>query len=176
MGHPGGYQSDRKPVLRLGRVLFNGNDVITTDCTLVGGDSGGPLFDMQGKVIGINSRIASELRANMHVPVNAFQGYVGTPDESRGMGALSGAEAVAGCGWRRRHNRGETRQSQSRFPADDAGLQPGDIVLKFDGITITDFASLAAEVQKLQPGARVKIEVKRGDETKTLDLRIGRKD
>src|SRR5262249_11555062 len=50
MGHPGGFQSERGAVLRLGRVLLLQNDAITTNCTLVGGDSGGPLFDMDGRV------------------------------------------------------------------------------------------------------------------------------
>src|SRR5262245_14623932 len=64
LGHPGGYQEDRGIVLRVGRVLLNAKDAITTDCTLVGGDSGGPLFDMDGHVIGINSRIAELLTSN----------------------------------------------------------------------------------------------------------------
>ena len=85
--------------------------MITTDCTLVGGDSGGPLFDMQGSVIGINSRIASELRANMHVPVNAFQDAWERLTKSRRMGALSGANALAWSGWRIRCDECQTLQS-----------------------------------------------------------------
>jgi serine protease Do len=73
MGHPGGYQEDRGAVLRLGQVLSVTDDAITTNCTLVGGDSGGPLFDMEGRVIGINSRIAEQFYNNMHVPVSAFR-------------------------------------------------------------------------------------------------------
>jgi serine protease Do len=73
LGHPGGYQDDRGIVLRLGQVLDMSDQAITTNCTLVGGDSGGPLFDMDGRVIGINSRISEQLTNNMHVPVNAFR-------------------------------------------------------------------------------------------------------
>ncbi len=71
-GHPGGYVRGRDPVFRVGRVLARDRTVIVTDCPLIGGDSGGPLFDMDGKVIGINSRIGPPLTANMHVPVSAY--------------------------------------------------------------------------------------------------------
>src|SRR5690606_1520398 len=73
LGHPGGFESGRRPVLRLGRILDVEDDAIRTDCTLVGGDSGGPLFDMQGRVIAIHSRIGGPLTANIHVPVNVYK-------------------------------------------------------------------------------------------------------
>jgi hypothetical protein len=46
---------------------------VRTDCPLVGGDSGGPLFDMYGKVVGIHSRIGDLLSANIHVPVESYR-------------------------------------------------------------------------------------------------------
>ena len=74
IGHPGGFRANRTPVVRVGRVLFANHLVIRTDCTLVGGDSGGPLFDMQGRVIGIHSRIGGQtITENMHVPVDMFR-------------------------------------------------------------------------------------------------------
>jgi serine protease Do len=73
IGHPGGYRPNRAPVVRLGRVLAAAAGVINTDCALVGGDSGGPLFDLDGKVIGIHSRIgAFTMRENYHVPVDTY--------------------------------------------------------------------------------------------------------
>jgi len=73
IGHPGGYKEGRSPVVRVGRILENNSEYVRTDCTLVGGDSGGPLFDMHGRVIGINSRIGQTLTSNMHVPVDTFR-------------------------------------------------------------------------------------------------------
>ena len=49
IGHPLGYQPGRPPVVRVGRVLQKNDDLIQTDCPLVGGDSGGPLLDLDGK-------------------------------------------------------------------------------------------------------------------------------
>ncbi len=73
LGHPGGYQDDRRPVVRFGRILSINRSVMESDCKLVGGDSGGPLFDMTGRVIGIHSRIGSKVTKNLHVPVNNYR-------------------------------------------------------------------------------------------------------
>jgi len=71
-GHPLGYQQGRPPVVRVGRILRVNEDAVQTDCPLVGGDSGGPLFDLEGRVIGINSRIGQKMQMNFHVPVDIF--------------------------------------------------------------------------------------------------------
>src|SRR5262249_4820106 len=73
VGHPGGYKRGRTPVVRLGRVLGADETFFQTDTPLVGGDSGGPLFDMHGKVIGIHSWISQEIEQNMHVRVNVYR-------------------------------------------------------------------------------------------------------
>jgi len=72
VGHPLGYRENRPPVVRIGRVLRAAENVIQTDCPLVSGDSGGPLFDLDGKLIGINSRIGGSTSQNFHVPVDIF--------------------------------------------------------------------------------------------------------
>ena len=74
IGHPGGFRSNRTPVVRLGRIIYADPSLIRTDCTLVGGDSGGPLFDLDGKVIGIHSRIGGgSITENVHVPIDTFR-------------------------------------------------------------------------------------------------------
>ena len=73
VSYPGGFKPGRTPPVRLGRILKARPTLVTTDCILVGGDSGGPLFDMHGKVIGINIKIGESLNQNMHAPVNLFR-------------------------------------------------------------------------------------------------------
>lgn len=74
MGHPGGYQVDRTAPVRVGR-LWKKDDksYFRSDCTVSGGDSGGPLFNLEGKVIGIHSSIGQGLEENRHVPIGAFK-------------------------------------------------------------------------------------------------------
>jgi serine protease Do len=74
MGHPGGYFVDRSAPVRTGRLWKKDEKAYyRTDCTVSGGDSGGPLFDLEGKVIGIHSSISEQLFENRHVPVAAYQ-------------------------------------------------------------------------------------------------------
>ena len=77
LGHPGGPILGRRPPVRLGEISHAGTgsgftDAIVTNATVISGDSGGPLFDLEGRVIGINSNISGSWATNRHVPLPAF--------------------------------------------------------------------------------------------------------
>jgi serine protease Do len=177
MGHPGGYQSERGSVLRLGRVLFVDKDAITTDCTLVGGDSGGPLFDMEGRVIGINSRIAERLTTNMHVPVNAYneRGAWDRMVNGEVWGHLPGQKPWLGVAGDGDAKDAKIANVTSKSPAEHYGLEPGDVVVSFDGREIADFPALVQAVADCHPNEWVRLRVKRGNEVREVGIRLGKK-
>ena len=72
LGYPVSFEHGKAPVLRIGRVLRANSRMIVTDCTIMGGDSGGALFDLEGKLIGVSSRCDSSVTANVHVPVDCY--------------------------------------------------------------------------------------------------------
>jgi serine protease Do len=179
MGHPGGYQEDRGAVLRLGRVLLSDDEAITTNCTLVGGDSGGPLFDMDGRVIGINSRIAERLTTNMHVPVNAYNER-GAWDRLVGgevWGHMPGQDPWLGVGGDSEAKNARIASVTPKSPAEKYGLHTGDIVLAFDGREITDFESLKRAVADCHPDEYVRLKVRREGhpEPLVIGMRLGKR-
>lgn len=175
-GHPGGFQKDRGVVVRLGRVLSKRGSVLATDCTLIGGDSGGPLFDMDGKVIGIHSRIGGSLTSNMHVPIST---YHDTWDRLAAAeewgGALGQGGPFIGVIGDPSGDNARIVEVQDDSPAAKAGIKPEDVIVEFAGKQVDDFQSLAAAVGSQKPGKKVKVKVKRGDETLELEIEIGKR-
>jgi len=174
-GHPNGYQSGRKPVLRLGRVLANHASVIVTDCTLVSGDSGGPLFDMDGKVIGIHSRIDSPLTSNMHVPANTYKETWDRLIDGEEWGWQPGRGPYIGVQGDPDAEDATVAHVYQGTPAAKAGIKSGDVIQSFDGKRVENFPMLAEFVRNKKPGDVVKIQVLRGERTVTLDVIIGRR-
>jgi len=176
-GHPNGFQKGRPPVVRLGRILNNGKTAISTDCTLVGGDSGGPLFDMEGKVIGIHSRIGGTINSNIHVPIYTYR------DE---WDRLVKAEEVVPKQITIKAYFGVTRDEDAKecrlarvtegSPAEKGGLKVGDVITKFDGKDVKNYDEMLNALANKKPGDEVEIIVKRGAETKSFKIKLDKRD
>lgn len=170
VGHPGGFDKARGPVFRLGRVLGS-DDLIRTDCQLVGGDSGGPLVDMRGHVIGIHSRIGANLSNNLHVPVATYRSHWKELIE----GKLWRSQAFIGL-----RGAPDTESARVAFvhegsPAEQAGIRQGDHIQRFNGISIEAFPQLVQLVRQHQPGDTIRLSVRRGSENLDFELTIGRR-
>jgi serine protease Do len=169
-GHPGGYKKDRPPVVRLGRIGFSNGNMVQSDCTLVGGDSGGPLFDMSGKVIGIHSRIGNPLTANIHVPADTYRDTWDQLVKSEKIGENPVWLGVQADEFAKNCKLGEISKNS---PAEKAGLQPGDVIVRFAGKDITTYEDMRKLLLKQKPGDEITLQLKRGDETKELRITLG---
>ncbi len=161
-GHPGGYQEGRAPVVRLGRIVEVLSGMLQSDCPLLGGDSGGPLFDLNGNVIAIHSRIGARTTLNLHVPVGLFvrdwdrlttaAGPHTDDSESPSMLGVDGEDHPKGA---------RVTMVFPRSPADRAGLETGDVITAFGGQSVSGFKSLQKLIAARHPGEVVEIRVLR---------------
>ena len=171
MGHPGGFDLRRTPPVRIGRInQKNPSGFLMSDCTLVGGDSGGPLFDIEGRIVGIHSSISESLTFNRHAPVNAAKKdwqkllaseHWGTlPGEARAerqramLGAVLDPTPQDGVA---------LKEVPPNSPAAEAGLRTGDVIVKFNGRSIRNADQLKARLSRSRPGKKVELAYRRAD-------------
>ena len=171
LGQHGGPQKDRTPPLRLARFdnLSKSSCALFTQSTMVGGDSGGPLFDLDGRVVGINSRVNGMfLEMSIHVPIQAFR------DEWDKLvaGELIRAEKKVRIGvmLAPKEQKPTIADVVKDGPAEKSGMKTGDVLVKINGKSVETLEEAAAEIAKLQPEKSVEFEVKRGDETVKLSI------
>ena len=187
IGSPFGFDSSVTAgiVSGKGRSLQQENFVpfIQTDVAINPGNSGGPLFNMKGEVVGINSQIysrsggymglsfaipidvamdvANQLRANGKVTRGrigvVIQEVTHELAESFGLNKMSGALITA---------------VEKGGPADKAGIQASDVILKFDGKLVGVSKDLPRMVAATQPGSKVAVQVWRKGATKEVSLTI----
>ena len=175
LGHPGGFDSKRSLVVRLGRVVSVAPGVLQTDCTISPGDSGGPLFDIQGRVIGIHTAISSSLAENFHIPITEFydtwQELAGVPVAP--TTALA-SRLPAYCGARAVNATDGCRLSaiDKNSPAAKAGLKVDDIVVKIEDRNILAAASFERWMAEASPGQTLKLEIKRAGKPRIIKLKL----
>lgn len=177
LGHSAGFDPARTPPVRFGRVVSKGpGNFLTTDCTLIGGDSGGPLFDLDGKVVGIHSSIGRSLVNNNHAGIDGF-----AADRERLLaGDIWGRltmdprenpeRPVLGVLTDESNSRGGVRVTEvvPGAPAGAAGMRAGDVIADVDGTRIRSFADIQKALAKRMAGDAVDVVVRRDGERQVL--------
>ncbi len=185
MGHSEGYDPARTPPLRFGRVVSDGpGNFLTTDCTLIGGDSGGPLFDLEGRVVGINSSIGESLDNNNHAGIDGFREdwdrmLAGEIWGELQLNPLANPERpVLGILMGRELSNGgvPVERVTPDSPAAKAGIRPGDVVVAVDGTRIRGGRNLGMILAKHSAGDEVEVSLLRGREEVKLRVELMRQD
>jgi putative serine protease PepD len=152
---------------------FSISGAIQTDAAINPGNSGGPLLDGQGRVIGVNSQIASQSGSNSGVgfaiPVDQVKRVVpfleqGDKVPHAYLGVGSGDAPAGGA---------LIGQIVAGGPADKAGLREGDRVVDIGGQPVRAADDLSAAVNDHKPGEKVQVTVERGGQRRTLTVTLG---
>jgi serine protease Do len=182
LGHSGGYDAARGAGVRIGRLVKLADATVQSDCTLIGGDSGGPLFDLNGRLIGIHSRVGENLQQNMHVPMREFLRHWDAMKErqfigegpfanrpKKGSGFLGiGTEDIAGGGL-------SITQIGRESPAEAAGLQVGDVLKQIDDVLIRDKAGMRTYLKEKAAGEMIRVVIVRAGKEISLTIRLAEK-
>jgi len=180
-GHAGGVVDDRPAVVRVGTFAGRRRQWLRTDCAMMPGDSGGALFDLDGNVLGINSYIEENVDSNFHVPVDLFRDNWDrlvaseswnpaageTPRRITGALGLYVGPAEGGL---------IVRQLMDGYRAGDSGIQEGDLITAVDGAAITSTREFSRLQRDAEIGTKMRLSVRRGDETLEIELTIARRE
>jgi serine protease Do len=198
LGNPFGLFEAAEPSVTVGVVSATGRslqsnregrvyrDMIQTDAAINRGNSGGPLINALGEVIGVNTaiysqtggsvgigfavpaekvtRIIDELRQHGRVDRSYYIGLYGV-DVNQRIAAALGLETAGGV---------LVRDVDPASPADRAGFQPYDVIVSFEGERITNQSDFAARLYDYRPGDTVRIGIRRDGRPVELRMQIGR--
>ncbi len=184
MGHPGGFDPSRTPPLRIGRVLDQDDGgYVWTDCTLIGGDSGGPLYDLEGRVVGIHSSIGGRLSQNRHACADAFHedwGRLVAGDSWGSLGMRPMREGdpnrpVVGIMLSEKPDEALLVDSVvKKGPGEAAGIAAGDVITSVDGRKVEGYEAFQDLLGSRDAGDEVVLGVERGDEALSVTLKLAR--
>ena len=162
------------------------DDYLQTDAAINRGNSGGPLFNMDGQVVGVNTAILSPSGGSIGIGFSMAsnvvskvvdqlreygetrRGWLGvkiqdvTPDMAEAMGLSTEAGAMV--------------TDVPEGPARDAGMEAGDVITSFDGGEVQDTRQLVRRVADAPAGEAVQVVVQRAGQPKTLEVTLGRRE
>ena len=176
LGHPGGFFEKRGMVTRIGRVIHKRYATLRTDCRLLGGDSGGPLFNLDGEVIGIHSRIAMADDANFHAPIESYLEHWDLFKEGKMISRRDLQKGgFLGVGTEETEKGLRIQQLVKESAAEKGGILKADIITAIDGEPIDSQEELSIVVGSKEPGDEVVIDLRRGEKELTISLELGKR-
>jgi len=184
LGHSGGFDQARGPVVRLGRIVQDKESTIQTDCKVIGGDSGGPLFDMDGRLIAIHSRVGgkgSSVVENLHVPMREYLTHWDEMENNQFVGDGPFAKrpvkgsGFLGLGTKDSEEGVKIVQVGKGFAAEKAGFKVDDIILELNGEKVEEKSKLKSMLAEMVEGDSLEVKLSRDGEPMTIKLKLGKR-
>ncbi|ETX16190.1 serine protease [Roseivivax halodurans JCM 10272] len=189
MGNPlgQGFSVSVGIVSASGRALSGSyDDYIQTDAAINRGNSGGPLFNMDGQVIGVNTAILSPTGGSIGIGfamssnvvtrvVDQLQEYGETRRGWLGVSIQNVTDDVAEA-MGLDTARGALVTDVPEGPAAEAGIESGDVIMSFDGVEVDDTRGLVRQVGNTEVGKTVRVVVNRDGATETFRVTLGRRE
>jgi putative serine protease PepD len=151
---------------------FTIDDAIQTDAAINHGNSGGPLLDLDGKVIGVNSQIESDSGGNDGIGFAVPSDTVGKIADAI-ISGRSVQHAYLGVATEDATGGARLAEVRPSTPASRASLRSGDVVTKFDGTKVASADELRRLVDAKSPGDKVQVTVTRDGKSITVDVTLG---
>ncbi|HQV16303.1 MAG TPA: Do family serine endopeptidase [Denitromonas sp.] len=157
---------------------------LQTDVAINPGNSGGPLLNLKGEVVGINSQIysrsggyqglsfaipievANQVKDQLLATGKVTRGRIGVgiQEMNQALSESFGLKSARGA---------LISQVEPGSPAEKAGLQPGDVILKLNGETITESNELPPKIAAMAPGSKITLQVWRKGNTRDVAVTLG---
>ncbi len=173
-----------------GGAAENLDDMFQTDAAINQGNSGGPLVNMDGEVIGVNTAMASGAQTvGFAIPINNVKGMI---DNVKRTGKIErpflgviyiiltddiaeeyDLKAKRGAYIPKASEMGSSATILKDGPADSAGIREGDIILEIDGVKIGERSSPVSLLSRHKAGDTVKMTILRGSDKKTIRVKLG---
>jgi len=162
-------------------------DFIQIDAPINRGNSGGPTFDLEGRVVGVNTAIFSPSGGSVgigfaipsSVATDVIDQLIEKGSVTRGWLGVSvqdvRPEIAAALGLKKAEG-ALIADVLDDGPAESAGFESGDVVLAIDGRPVTDARDLTQKIGAIEPGEDAKVKIYREDDYKTLTVRLGERD
>nr|WP_218625144.1 Do family serine endopeptidase [Sphingomonas sp. dw_22] len=159
---------------------------IQTDASINRGNSGGPMFDLQGNVIGINSQILSPTGGNVGIgfaiPAEEAQPVIATLMKGKsidrgylGVGMQDLTDDIADALGLPKDRGTLVSRIEPGQAAEKAGIKQGDVIVKVGGKDVTPDQTLSYLIANVTPGTRVPVEVIRDGKRQTLTVTVGKR-
>ena len=165
--------------------------LLQTSAPINPGNSGGPLIDIEGRLIGVNQSTANPQAGaqgiGFAIPVNAARSELASLEKSPGQLGVKSVSYI-GIGLQPLDSNAKTQLGytgtanvvvstvQGGSPADNAGLQPGDIVIKFNNRDVTGVDQLRTMIKAEKPGTQVGLQIFRQGSKSLVNVKIGSAD